>query len=330
MSSAGSSSPTTPARTAPPKRARVVVAVALAVAFGAMLAVQSKVNGDLGQVLGDGYLTALISFGSGMLLMVAALPVWAPGRRGLATIWRAIRSNRMPWWYTMGGAAGAVFVASQSLTAAVLGVAVFTIAAVSGQVLSGLGIDRSGLGSMPATRITLPRLIGSALALAAVVLSVSPQFQGDIPIWMLVLPFIAGLGQGFQQALNGELNEVGGSAFTAGLISSAVGTVLLIGAAAISVSANGWPDAYPTEWWLYTGGVIGVVFVAGAAIVVRFTGVLLLGLGMIAGQLVMSLLLDLVVPTDAAAPVHPLTIVGAVLTLAAVLIAAVPSKSRKR
>ncbi len=295
-----------------------------------MLAVQSKVNGDLGQVLGDGYLTALISFGSGMLLMVAALPVWAPGRRGLTTIWRAIRSNRMPWWYTMGGAAGAVFVASQSLTAAVLGVAVFTIAAVSGQVLSGLGIDRSGLGSMPATRITLPRLIGSALALAAVVLSVSPQFQGDIPIWMLVLPFIAGLGQGFQQALNGELNQVGGSAFTAGLISSAVGTMLLIGAAAISVSANGWPDAYPTEWWLYTGGVIGVVFVAGAAIVVRFTGVLLLGLGMIAGQLVMSLLLDLVVPTDAAAPVHPLTIVGAILTLAAVLIAAVPSKSRKR
>ena len=51
-----------------PSRTAVVIAVACAVVFGAGVAVQSRINGDLGRALGDGYLAAVISFGSGLAI----------------------------------------------------------------------------------------------------------------------------------------------------------------------------------------------------------------------------------------------------------------------
>jgi bacterial/archaeal transporter family-2 protein len=296
--------------------------------FGAMLAAQARVNGALGEQLGDGYLAALLSFVVSVLCTLLVLPFWRPGQTGIRALIRAVGARQIPWWHLAGGAAGALFVVAQSLTAAVLGVAMFTVASVSGQTIGGLVIDRTGFGSLPPTRLTWPRLTGSALALVAVVVAVSPQLQGEIPFWMLVLPLIAGFGAGFQQAANGEVREASGSAHTAGLVSGVVGTAVLAVVVAGGLVITGPPPALPTDWWLYTGGLLGALFIAGGALVVRFTGVLLLGLGMIAGQLVASLLLDILLPTTDE-PVHPVTVLGTVLTLIAVVVATIPARTRR-
>jgi transporter family-2 protein len=302
----------------------MLVAVLFAMLFGALLAVQARVNGELGERLDDGYLAALLSFIGSVLSVVVVMPFWRPGRAGLAKLWRAITSRQIPWWYLAGGVAGALFVVAQSLTAAVLGVAMFTVAAVSGQTIGGLLIDRTGFGSMPSTRITWPRLVGSVLALIAVVVAVSPELQGDIPLWMLVLPLIAGFGAGYQQAANGQVREISGSAHTAALASSVVGSVVLVVVVGVRLAITGPPAALPADWWLYTGGLLGTLFIAGGALLVRFTGVLLLGLGMIAGQLLASLALDILFPTTDQ-PVHPITVVGTLLTLVAVVVASIPA-----
>ena len=52
----------------------------------------------------------------------------------------------MPRWYLMAGAFGACFALAQSTTALVIGVAVFTVAAVTGQTLSGVLVDAVGFG----------------------------------------------------------------------------------------------------------------------------------------------------------------------------------------
>jgi transporter family-2 protein len=62
------------------------------------------------------------------------------------------------------------------------------------------------------------------------------------------------------------------------------------------------------------------VFIAAAALLVRVTGVLLLGLATVAGQLVTALLLDLFAPTSAE-PVAASTIGGTLLALASVAVA---------
>jgi len=308
-----------------PSRALVAVTLALAVVFGAGVATQSRINGELGRALGDGYLAAVISFGSGLLILAIAMIFMPTGRRGFGTIVGLLKRREMPWYYVAGGAAGAFLVLSQGLTAAILGVALFTVAIVSGQTLSGLVIDRRGLGSMQPKKLTITRVLGSVLTLVAVGIAVSAQVTGDIPIWMLVMPFIAGIGIGWQQAVNGQVKVRADSALTATFINFVVGFTVLVIAAVIHGSVAGWPTALPSEWWLYLGGPIGVIFIAGAAIAVRTLGVLLLGLGTIAGQLVMSLVLDLVVPS-AGHVVVATTVVGTLLTLVAVAIAALPSR----
>src|SRR5690606_39109636 len=84
---------------------------------------------------------------------------------------------------------------------------------------------------------------------------------------------------------------------------------------------------FPTEPWLYTGGLLGAVVVAVGATVVRLTGVLLLMLGTISGQLLGALAVDLVAPT--ATPPTWVTCAGAGVALLAVLITLRPSGPRR-
>ncbi len=146
---------------------RIAVAIVAAFATGVLVALQTRINGDLGQRLGDGFAAAAISFGSGFVVLAVASLFWPRGRRGVHRVLRAIRSGAIPWWYAVGGAAGALFVLSQGLVAALLGVALFTVGIVAGQTVSSLLIDRRGLGAMPARRATPQRVIGALLAIAA-------------------------------------------------------------------------------------------------------------------------------------------------------------------
>ena len=308
-------------------RAAVALAVVGAVVCGALVATQSRINGELGHELGDGYLAAFISFGSGFVIM-GMIALLQPGtRRGVATVIRSIRAGTTPWWYAVGGTAGALFVLSQGLTASLLGVALFTVATVTGQTLSGLIVDRRGLGTMAPKPITAPRLVGAVIAVLAVGFAVSPQVQGGIAPWVLILPLAAGLGLGWQQAVNGQIRELSNSALTATFFNFGVGATILGVILLVHALAAGLPQQFPSNPVLYIGGAIGILFVAGYAIVVRFTGVLLLGLGAIAGQLAASLLFDVVAPV-AGQPIAWTTVVGTIVTLLAVAIASIPSRAR--
>lgn len=311
---------------APRPHSRLAVGVALVVTIlcGGLVATQSRVNSELSQETGNGYLVAIISFGSGFIVL-AIIGLVHPGtRRGIATVFRSIRSGTTPWWYAVGGLAGGLFVLSQGLTGAVLGVALFTVATVTGQTLSGMLVDRRGLGTMRPKPVTLFRVIGAALAVAAVAFSVAPQVQGGVPLWVLVLPLAAGLGLGWQQAVNGQIREISGSPLAATFFNFMVGAAALAVVFVVHAVIAGGPLRWSSNPLLYVGGMIGIVFIAGYAITVRYIGVLLLGLGAIAGQLAASLAFDLVAPV-AAHPVAWTTVVGTVATLVAVAIAAIPS-----
>ena len=310
------------------RRSAHVGLVALGVVCGAGVATQSRVNGQLGAAIHDGFAAAVISFGSGLVIVLIALIFMRGGRQGIARVATAIRSGRMPFWYILGGAGGAFFVLSQGLVAATLGVALFSVGIVAGQTIGGTIVDRRGLGSLPSRALTVQRIAGSLLALIAVVISASTQVSSSVPAWMLLLPFVAGLVQAVQQAVNGEVRVVSQSVVTATLGNFVVGTTLLVIAFLIHSSVVGWPTRLPSEPWLYVGGAIGVVFIAVGAAIVRSIGVLLLSLATIAGQLVTSLLLDVFAPTSRAG-VTLTTILGTALTLVAVVIATLPSRARQ-
>ena len=78
----------------------------------------------------------------------------------------------------LAGGIGAFFVFAQSFTVGLLGIALFTVATVTGQTLSGLLVDRLGIGPAGKKSVTGIRVIGCILTIAAVSWAVSPRFAG--------------------------------------------------------------------------------------------------------------------------------------------------------
>jgi len=297
-------------------------ALVFTVLIGAMYAVQSRLNGALGQQMGDGFAAAVISFGSGLVILSLGLILFRRGRRGLLRVARAVSARSLSWWHLLGGLSGALFVLSQGLVAAPLGIAMFTVAVVAGQTVSGVVMDRFGIGPGGRRPLHASKIVGALLALIAVAFTVGGGLHGSGALWLIALPLIAGLGQGWQQAVNGQVRVIAESALTATFLNFLTGTVALVIVAVVHGLLVGFALDLPGNPWLYTGGLIGCIFIAGAAVVVRTTGVLMLGLGIVAGQLVCALLLDLLAPSDGH-QIGVTTVAGTALALVAVVIAAV-------
>jgi transporter family-2 protein len=299
--------------------------VAAAFAGGTGGGVQARINGGLGTRLHDGIAAAVISNGTALLLLLVAVLARPANRDGLRRVIGALREGRLRPWECVGGACGALLVASQGLSAGALGVAVFTVAVVTGQSASGLVVDRSGIAPGGRRPVTGARAVGAALTVAAVVLAVAGRLGSPSRLALAVLPLLAGAAIAWQAAVNGRVRQAVGGVFPATMVNAVVGTAALLIAFAISLAVRGWPSGVlPTEPWWYLGGAIGVGFTAVSVTVVRQIGVLLLGLGVIAGQVVGALCIDLVAPGQAGPPTAA-TVLGAVLTLVAVAIAAAPS-----
>ncbi|BCW35452.1 membrane protein [Arthrobacter sp. StoSoilA2] len=299
----------------------------VAVATGLVIPLQGRINGALGARLDDGIAAAVVSFTTGLVLIAAISLATPKGRAGLRRIVPAVRSRSFPRFYVMAGGIGALFVIAQTFTVVLLGVALFTVAVVTGQTLSGLLVDRMGIGPGGKRSITGVRILGSVLTVAAVAWAVSPRFGGNTDVASLVLPVLLPLAAGFlmsfQQAMNGTATVHYGTPVAATLVNFIAGAVILWIAWLIKLSVAGAGNPLPGEWWFYLGGPMGCLFIGLAALLVRSLGVLVTGLGMIAGQLVGSLVLDVVIPSPGAVVALP-TVLGTVLTLAAIVVATLP------
>jgi transporter family-2 protein len=297
---------------------------------GVSLAVQGRVNGQLGLQMRDGVFAALISFFIGSVLLLAALPILPAARAGVGRLRKSLHDGALRPWQLVGGTCGAFLVTTQGLTVSILGVAVFTVAVVAGQVVSSLPVDRAGLGPGGPQPITLPRAVGALLAVVAVIISVSDHGAITDPggLWWAALPAVAGLALAWQLAINGQVRIAADNVVVPTIVNFLVGTTALVVAAVVDVIVRGWPSALPGQWWLYIGGALGIVTILTAVTAVRVTGVLLLGLSSVAGQLVGAVLLDVVVPTDGGGGLSPTSLIGIAITMVAVGIAAIRVKPR--
>ncbi len=299
------------------------LAVAAAVGIGALTAAQARINGQLGVRLDDGFVAAFVSFGSGLLVLSVISALLPAGRRGFRALVAGVRAGTIPLWMLCGGAAGAFTVATQGLVVGIIGVSLFTVGVIAGQALCGLVIDRIGFGPAGKVAVTVARVLGGVFALAAVAVSLSGDMLSRAPVWMLALPFLAGCGIAWQQATNGRLGTAVGAPLTATLVNFIGGATLLGIAAAISVVATGPTDAFPHEPWLYVGGTMGVIYIFLATAIVARTGVLLLGLGSVVGQILTSVVIDAVWPA-ASGPTAGQASLMVALALVSVVVAATP------
>ncbi|MFI8876723.1 DMT family transporter [Streptomyces sp. NPDC055243] len=197
----------------------------LAVFSGTLISLQARITGELAAGLGgDGFAAAVISFGSGFVVLTLGLLVLRKPRRGVGLVLADVRARRLRWWQVLGGFGGAAFLLAQGLTVGALGVALFTVAIVAGQVTGGLLFDRMGLGPAGPQRPTRRRVVGAVLVLAAVGLSMADKLGGGFPYLMLLLPLVAGVCVSWQQAVNGHVKNAAGSAYAGTFFNFVAGT----------------------------------------------------------------------------------------------------------
>ena len=144
------------------------------------------------------------------------------------------------------------------------------------------------------------------------------------------LTVLAGALLSVQARVNGSLaSELGSSVVTA-LVSFSVGTAALL---ILVVAARRWQRARharserPLRWWWFCGGLGGAFLVATSALAVPRIGVALLGVGIVAGQTVGSLVVDEVgLSPRGRQPITVFRAVGAALAVAALAIGAMADR----
>lgn len=304
----------------------------LAAVSGVLIALQARANGELSHKLGNGLQAAVISLGSGFFLVAIYALFRSNVRAGIGRIASAARSGEIPRWRLAAGTLGGIFVSVQSSIVSLIGVAVFSVATIAGQTAVSLIVDRIGLTGGGPKMISPRRVSAAIITVAAVIVSVWDQLQGvQFSHLAVFLAFVAGTLVGVQRALNGQINEFSGDSFATTLLNFTMGAsisaIFLI--VNIIFTDNQIAPLPSGPWWIYTGGILGVTYIATTSLIVQHLGVLNFTLVSVGGNLLGSLILDLYIPTEGIS-VSWYLVTGIAMTYVGVVVGGVRQSRRAR
>jgi len=305
----------------------------LAALSGVMIAMQTRANGELSLRLDNGLQAAFVSFSTGWVL-IALIALFNPGiKSGIKNLGKAVRTKEIAPVILFAGVLGGTFTATQTQIVPFLGVALYSVASIAGQSATSLIVDRIGLTGGGKKPISPRRIAAAVVTVIAVLVSVLDRIEAkNLSIITVGFAVFAGAVVGVQRALNGLINEHSHQSFTTSLLNfttgtGALGIVLLIAIAIGKVELSPLPAG---PWWIYTGGTIGVIYIAFTARIVQHLGVLTFTLFSTGGTLFGALVIDLYSPTKGVS-VSAYLVSGIVMTFLGVLVGGVnSSKPSKR
>jgi bacterial/archaeal transporter family-2 protein len=300
-----------------------IVFIPLALAAGALLAVQAGANTQLAKATGSAFAATTLQLGVAALLLLAVTLV-----TGSLSALSLVPSA--PWWHALGGMASAFYVVSAILLFPRIGAVVSVGLFIAGQVLASAALDIFGLLGVAATGLSAGVGLGAALVMVGAVLIVRGQKGGQdkvapMQIGWIALALFAGAVLPVQGAVNALLrDDLGGATFAVGTISFIVATAAMalaqIGASALSDAPKpslGGLSSMP--WWGWLGGFAGAAYVTTVFTAMPAIGAATTAGLTVAGQQVASVFVDkyglLRLPQR---PVSETRLIGVALLLAGV------------
>jgi len=137
----------------------VVPQLFAALAIGACLSLQPPINAAMARTLGSPLLAAVVSIAISFAVVV---PVWLTVGQGAGDLTQV---RALPWWVVLGGVIGVVFVAGSVVVAPALGIALFFVCVVAGQLVGATAVDHLGAFGVSAKPVDAMKLVGIALVL---------------------------------------------------------------------------------------------------------------------------------------------------------------------
>ncbi|MGI1805496.1 DMT family transporter [Exiguobacterium sp. TDN 0502] len=275
-----------------------MLAIIIGCIIGLLVPVQTSVNTRLRGVVGSPFLASLISFTIGSLFLFILVLLVDGNVTGLAT------AADEPFWIWGGGVLGVIYLTGNILLFPRLGGVQTVIMPIFGQVIMGLLIDHFGLFKANVTPLSLTRMIGAVLVLLGVVGTVALgdylarrhqnhlEAQADSLFVWRILGILTGMMSAAQTAINGHLGTVLGSAVKGALISFVIGVITLLLLNLLLRTKWQFDRTQPLPAWIWIGGLIGALFVAGNAFIVPLVGTGLAVVIVTIGLLTGSLLID--------------------------------------
>lgn len=140
-----------------------LIYILAAIAIGASLSLQPPINAAMARIVGSPMLAAAISIAISLVLVV---PVWlAFGKGGdLGQV------KELPWWVIIGGAIGVIFVAGSVVVAPALGVTLFFICVIAGQLFASVLADQLGAFGVPVKPVNAMKIAGLLLVIGGAAL----------------------------------------------------------------------------------------------------------------------------------------------------------------
>jgi bacterial/archaeal transporter family-2 protein len=297
--------------------------IPLALAAGALLAVQAGANTQLAKAIGSPFAATTLQLGVGALLLLV-FTVLTGSLSALSLVPRA------PWWHVVGGIASALYVVSAILLFPRIGAVVSVGLFIAGQVLASAALDIFGLLGVQVTGLSVGVAFGAAMVMAGALLIVLGQKGArykvaPVQIGWIALALFAGAVLPIQGAVNALLrNDLGGATFAVGTISFVVATAAMaltqIGASVLSGAAKPALNGLSSmPWWGWLGGFAGAAYVTTVFTAIPAIGAATTAGLTVAGQQVASVFVDkyglLRLPQR---PVSQTRLIGVALLLAGV------------
>jgi transporter family-2 protein len=275
----------------------------IALIIGLVTPVQTAINSHLRKYVQSPYAASFVSFIVGTLLLtIITLLI-----RHSLLISSDVFSTQ-PWWLWLGGIFGFLGLTANILLFPKLGGVQTVVLPMFGQIIMGMMIDSFGWFRFHQYAFTCFRGIGViivVLGVCMVVLNnrlghrkcstdrISKAYVKGKLFWQLI-GIVAGMLMAMQSAINGQLGIVLHSSIHAAFISFVISTVILL---FINLRGRNYQNILLAlkknrTWWIWTGGVLGSLYVMGNAFLVPIIGTGLLVVLGILGQLLCSLLID--------------------------------------
>ena len=261
---------------------------------------QTSINAEVGRRAGSPFIASLINFIVALSAMLLVTIIW---EHGLHVPFE--RMSAAPLWAYTGGMFATFFVTCNILLMPRVGSVQTVIFPTFGQILMGTLIDTFGLFHSAQKDLTFLRIVGIVLVFIGILIVIMFKSKGlsqknasniipvrNVWIWRF-LGLIAGMCMACQTAANSYLGFAIDSRPFAAVINLAVGFVILIFLNIILLKTKkpGIKNG-PMPFWIWTGGLIGALYVVGNIITAQTVGTGMAVIILLTGQMIGSLLVD--------------------------------------
>lgn len=262
----------------------------LALLSGFIIAVVVTLNGQLTDVYANYNATFIIH----LVAVVFSFIFLKLGKK------KIFPSEKLPFWFYLGGAVGIFNALFQNAAFGKISLTSILALALFGQTVLSIFIDNFGWFGMERRPFKKSSLLGFGFSIIGVVVML--DLSGGInpsAILAIFFAFASGITTVVSRSINGRLAEYSGS-MAGSFINHLVGLPLtLILALVMPGNQISLLFQQPSgDWWIYLGGLAGVLLIFVTNMAVMKITALRLSLLSFVGQVLLSVLLDLLLDSS--------------------------------